>query len=489
MVVLRWGLSPVNHPFMYLKLLPPPLAFLYLVAVLALLQGCEKDTDQLTIEPLDATQFQHDASFATSVPDLYVEAGDIYREDLFHYEQDLATETITLPSSTNNIYLGTHEDIKGALLSYSRINTIGAADLEKLFEFDAAIIGLGLTPDMTLGEGRQVVERWMRDHGVTVEQFPLTYHTISIAIESLFENQITKLQKESKVQNLKGSESNSLCTVKGLLCTKTNSFVSSAAQAALGLGIKQVFKKVSDWTDVQQAAAAAAVVLIIDTFWDDIFCIEDCDDCGPAAGIRAVYNGCNFTGIQAVGSFEFVERFRYAIDINQDGAPDQVIPIENSNVGFIPKTSLPTAGFKASVEVLCDGGKEGKEGSIMPWPGGTLGLAYIDPRLPVAPARPTANFTAPPKKGSPYPYYYDTNTQLCFGMTNLATRGWTFVRWQTSGGGTPSTGTSTSNFCTKFSASQPTTFSVSAVFSHPCSPTNYVLSGPSFVVCPMGACD
>ena len=145
---------------------------IHLVVILVLLQGCEKDTDQLAIEPTDATFYLQDANFATSVPDLYVAAGDTYQEDLFYYEQDLTTGNITLPSSTDNIYLGTHEDIKGALTGYSRISSIGAADIEKLFEFDAAIAGLGLTANMTLGEGRQVVERWMRDHEVTVEQFP-----------------------------------------------------------------------------------------------------------------------------------------------------------------------------------------------------------------------------------------------------------------------------------------------------------------------------
>ena len=158
-----------------------------------------------------------------------------------------------------------------------------------------------------------------------------------------------------------------------------------------------------------------------------------------------------------------------------------------TNNGFVPKTSLPTAPFKAIVNVNCDGGNSGVAGSIMAWPVSRQSSVYVDPSLRVAPPSPTANFTQPPlladAASNGYPYFYPTNTQLCFGMTNLTTRGWTFVGWRTIGGN-PSTGNSTSSFCTRYNNTQPINRSVYAEFSHPCSSINYQLGGPTFVVKP-----
>lgn len=459
------------------------LSFLLLTLVFT---ACEKESGEPTFEAPEISSSRE--SFYQPNPSLYQAAGDAYRENLFYYNQDFEAGIINPVEDASEIYLGSIENNKGIIGGYVNQGSIDDLDQQKLYEFNNAIPDLGLTSNTTLLEGRAIIESWMTENAVTAKDFPLTYHTILIAIESLFENQITKLQKSDPGIILKGANDNTLCTVSGLFCTRTNAVVSGAAQAALALGYRQYFSSLTNWTTLQQNAAVAAIALILNTFWDDIFCNEDCDDCAPAAGIRAVYNGCNFTGIQAVGSFEFAEEWEYFIDRNQDGTTDQIIP-QRTNAGFVPKTSLPATGFKVFVDIKCDGGLQNQPGSVMPWPASRLAPVYVDPRLSVAPPRPTANFTQPALQGSPYPYFYNTNTQLCFGMTNLATRGWTFVGWRTSTGGSPSTGNYTSSFCTSFNASQATTASVYAEFSHPCSSTNYRLPGPSFVVCPPGTCN
>ena len=163
---------------------------------------------------------------------------------------------------------------------------------------------------MALAEARSIVGSWMAEKGVTVADYPLTFHAISVSTEALLKTQITYLEEDATKQQVipKGADNQTLCTVTGFFCSETNATVSAIAQAALALGVRSAFRQTSSWTAFQQDAATTAVVLIINTFWDDVFCQEDCDECGPATGIRAVYSGCNFTGIQAVGSFEFAER-------------------------------------------------------------------------------------------------------------------------------------------------------------------------------------
>ena len=454
--------------------------------LLLFLWSCEKDVEELsegaTPESLQASDF-----FTKASPQVYRAAGDAYREDMFNFTQNLETGTLELTNAVDDIYLGTRESVLGELTGYVHQGIVGDQDLSKLSEFTDAIPTLGLTGNMPLVEARSIVADWMQGNGVTVAEYPLTYHAISVATEAVLKTQVTRLEEDLKQQIVsKGANDNTLCTVRGTFCSQTNQTVSLAAQAALALGVRQAFRSASSWTTLQQDAATTAIVLIITTFWDVAFCNEDCDNCGPAAGIRAVYNGCTFMGIQAVGTFEHGEGFTYLIDVNQDGVYEMQRDIFD-NIGFVPRTSLPTAPFKVIVDVLCDGGRGNVPGSTMPWPVDRQAAVYINPALPVAPARPTANFTQPPLQGDAssngYPYFYPANTQLCFGMTNLATRGWTFVGWRTIGGN-PSSGSFTSSFCTTYSATQAINRSVYAEFSHPCSPTNFRLAGPSFVIKP-----
>ncbi len=406
-------------------------------------------------------------------------------------QQDLDAGTLEFTEEVDDIYLGTDESIRGALAGYTNQGVLDESDLGKLIEFGDAIDGLGFVGSMSLVNARGLVGNWMQNHGVSVVETPVSYHAISVLTEALLQTQVTRLQQDGKLTiPEKGADNNTLCTATGNFCG-TNATVSQAAQAALGVGVRETFRQTTNWTALQQDAAATAVVFLITTFISKNSCKNlDCDDCGPAAGIRAVYSGCTFTGIQPVGSFEFAEQVNYSIDKDQDGffetsLPARVMP--GTAVGFVPKAALPSTPFKVYADVLCDGGLIVAPGSIMPWPGTKQSPVYVDPKLSVAPPRPTANFTQPPllddAQSNGYPYFYPTNTQLCFGMTNLALRGWTFVGWGTVDGN-PSSSKFTSSFCIKYSNTQPIFKSVYAEFSHPCSSTNYKLSGPSFVVKP-----
>jgi len=330
------------------------------------LTNCEKDSTELTESTLENVESA--PSFFEAQPEVYRAAGDAYREDMFLLKRDLDSGTLELTDNVDDIYLGSQESIMGELTGHVQQGVIGEEDLSKLIEFNEAIPALGLTANMALTEARSVVESWMQNNGVTVIETPMTYHAISVATEALLKTQVTRLEEDSKQPTvLKGANDNTLCTVSGWFCGQSNATVSRAAQAALALGVRDAFRRASDWSSAQQSAAIAAILFIVNTFWDDIFCNEDCDDCGPAAGIRAVYNGCNFTGLQAIGSFEYAEAFEYLIDINQDGVYDITRELFNDS-GFIPKSSLPTTPFKVIVDVLCDGGRGNVPGSRMSWP-------------------------------------------------------------------------------------------------------------------------
>ena len=481
---------------MLLKILDFPLRPVGLLLLLLVLSTCEKDSplqDDIATTPVFGSD-----DFTSAVPETYREVGNTYRQDMFYQNEALKSGELSYDNSTEADF-SSDDELIDELESYVALGAFSAADLKLLLTFRSEVGSMGFVGATTLIEARGKLDSWMTDNSVTVEQYPLTYHTLQTAKEVLLTTQITQIFEASASKGISTKIGNDgqLCDViprysvppMSLLCTKTDAFASKAAQAALKIGIKKVFSTVLVWSSVATAGATAAVALVISTFWDDIYCKAVCDQCAPAAGIRMVYNGCTFTGIQAVGSFEFAEQWLYLIDANQDGTYERQV-FARSNNGFVAKADLPTTGFKVIVDVTCDGLSAPE--SQMEWPGGRQGPVYVDPRLPVAPARPFANFTKPALMGGTstggYPYFYPTNTELCFGMTGLATNGWTFKGWSASAG-SPSTGNSVSRFCTRYSNTEPITRSVNAIFSHPCSATDYVLPGPSFVACPVGRCN
>lgn len=206
---------------------------------------------------------------------------------------------------------------------------------------------------------------------------------------------------------------------------------------------------------------------------------EDCDECAPAVGIRPVHDNttCQFLGIEAVGTFEFAERWNFLIDVNRDGSFD-VTQTVTSNL--VPASSLPGSAFEVIVDVECDGETD------LPWPGGQQQPVTIDPNAPYSPPIPVATVNQPPLNQG---YYYSTNTQYCFGLSNLYAHGWTFDGWEASAG-TPSSGNNTSNFCTQWNNfSFPTTTDLNAKFSHPWVNYPVYISPSFFVVCPSGQCN
>jgi hypothetical protein len=425
---------------------------------------------------------------------MYRLVGDQYQEDLFYLKSDLDDGSIVIDEMTlGDVRLNTTEEDIGVLTYLVTGEAVTTQqDLDMLLQFREEVPSFGFTGQTPLSSARAYLRQWLSDREITELHYPLTYHAISVGAEALLTNQITRLREEGLDEGISfRSDNNTLCTVRGLFCSKTNAFVSKAAQTALAAGTKPLLKKTTNWSSGEINAVVIAIKLVLDTFMDSWFCKEECDDCGPAVGIRSVFNGCTFMGIEAVGTFEFAEEFVYRVDDNQDGVFDFNRQIFNSNP-FLTKSSLPNTPFKVIVDVGCDGARVGAQGSTMPWPLGTQGRVYVDPTASVAPPRPTAIVNGPPLQGSPYPYYHNTNTQLCFSLSNLATRGWTFVGWKTTvsgGSASPSTGNSSSTFCTTFNSSTTAFASVYAEFSHPCSPNNYTIQAGSFPVCPPGACN
>jgi hypothetical protein len=227
-----------------------------------------------------------------------------------------------------------------------------------------------------------------------------------------------------------------------------------------------------------QNAIGDVITNFVNTLWNEAWCKEQCDNCGPALGVAPIIQNCVFTGISAAGSqFEFVERFRFLFDYNLDGIVDQIDP--NVFQNFFPAGAINNNGpFNVRVDAFCDGDTE------FAWPGGAQ-WALVNPNAAPPALGPSASsFQAPPLQGG---YYYRPNTQLCFSAT-IITRGWTFNGWSANGG-SPSSQSSGSTFCTSFSSQNPIPRNVNLNFSDPCSGATRTVSGPSFLICPSGYCN
>lgn len=453
-------------------------SFLVFVLLIVLFTSCEK-------EPVDQKEKipnieSANTGFLTEVPDTYRETGIAYRDAMHYYQKAIKEGEVQNPATDQSFMF---EDIEASmkfLQAYESLGHVSNLDIEMLNTFIRYIESMNVSGTTDISEIRALVTDWITTNGISVKQYPLTFHTIMVAKEALFTNQITILREESDNLQLRGADDGFLCTVSGFLCGQTNQQVSTAARAAVIFGAGQAFKASVEWTDFQESAAVAAIGLIINTFWNVIFCNEDCDTCAPAVGIRPVFSNttCQFLGIEAVGTFEFAERWAFLIDDNQDGAFDLTRTVLSN---FVPASSLPSSTFDVIVDVDCDGATD------MPWPGGTQVAATVNPNATLSPSQPTATFNQPPLNQG---YYYLTNTQYCFGLSNLVTNGWTFAGWEASAG-TPSSGSSTSNFCTSWNNfSFPTTTGLNAKFTHPCASSPAYLSPSSFfIVCPPGQCN
>lgn len=446
--------------------------------LIVLFTSCEKE--QVAQNEKAPTVESTNTGFLEEAPETYRKTGIAYREALHYNQKAIENGEVQYPATDQSFMFEDAEASIKYLQSIESLGHVSNPDIEMLNSFMGYIESMTVSGSTDISVVRALILDWVATNGVSVQQYPLTYHAVMVAKEALFTNQITILREESDNLQLRGADDGFLCTVSGFLCTRTNEQVSNAARTAVIFGAAQAFKASVEWTTFQEDAAAAAIGLIIATFWNVIFCNEDCDMCAPAVGIRAVFDetGCQFLGIEAVGTFEFAERWIFLVDTNQDGAFDQTLTVLNN---FLPASSLPSSTFDVIVDVECDGATD------MPWPGGTQVPATVNPNATYSPPAPTATFNQPPLNSG---YYYLTNTQYCFGLSNLVTNGWTFDGWEASDG-TPSTGSSTSSFCTSWnSITFPTTTGLNAKFSHPCaSYPAYISPSSFFIVCPPGQCN
>lgn len=108
----------------------------------------------------------------------------------------------------------------------------------------------------------------------------------------------------------------------------------------------------------------------VENWWLERWCREECDACSSALGVAAIWDGCSFEGIAAVGSeFEFNEGIDFIFDYNLDGVVDEQRQRFDAQY---PAGAISNNGpFNVRVDVTCDGGRE------FPWPGGSNGRALI----------------------------------------------------------------------------------------------------------------
>jgi hypothetical protein len=425
---------------------------------------------------------------------MYTEFGTAYRQ--LAYAMVEAEADNRLVGYGNPAAAWTYEQAIQDLSSYTKTGIISEADIRRLESFRAFVSSGAINETMLTRDMVKKVNQWMVTEGITLESSPILYHAFQASKSALFDTQTALLKNKGKGvahgedDNFSKMNDGQYCIISGTFCTvrTQGGRLAGLVRGGVAAGVAGIFRETADWSSEQEiigiinlgnlaeTVTGAAIAGIVSTFWDEIFCSTECDNCGPAIGINAVFENCQFIGIRLIGNFEFADRFELVFDTDFDGAFDETRSIREPSSPFIPAAQLPPGNLNIAVDIVCDGAQ------AFPWPGGSNGV-FVD-RDNFTPVRPTANFTQPALESG---YFYRPYTPLQFTTFAVATQGWNFNNWAASGA-TPATGNSLFIFTTQFNQDIPLPRNVGLVFSHPCETNAYTVSGPSFLICPTGSC-
>lgn len=325
-------------------------------------------------------------------------------------------------------------------------------------------------------------ESFAAENSISLTGTPVTYAALRVVQHSTFSTDTYNATLGGKTAHQKGENDGQLCSPPW--------FCGSGANAALTVGnavALNEFRTTVEWSASAEVAAAAAISLAI-TSGFSWFCrqIANCDDCAAPVGVTILRDGpgnCNFAGIRPVGTFEWAERAEFFIDDNQNGV--FIGPLVSTSIEEFPEFILTdnqlvsleidlNSQFDVFVDITCDGGGAAN------WPVGQQNPVRIDP----SPDRvPVGTISRPPLTNG---YYYRPGTQICFQLNSFNAMGNTFVGWRAPGG-SPSTGSANTQFCTTFNQSTALPRGVQAVFQSPCTNQEFLL-GTSFLICPPSQC-
>ena len=336
---------------------------------------------------------------------------------------------------------------------------------------------------------KQAFAEWRADARINQEETPLVYHVSQILELVATTNQSTLPVSVNDLSHLAKSDDGSLCSIRhrnwlserlGLCGAVNNSVAADALRIAV---ISQVragavggLTALGFITGGPAGAVIGAVVgaLIqegLGALWSNTWCKLQCDDCGAANGVTALFNGCTFTGIMATGNaFEFNEGVTFRIDVNNDRQTDFTVP-SNPGSTISRSTLLPDdRPFRVQADVTCDGDEEIDWGNPTNW-------IPIDPVRTGPTLNPTANLTLPPMSGMSYP----AGQPLAFSA-NINTNGWTYLGWS-SPGGSPSSG-SGRTFTVRYNVVGIVEREITFRFRNPCTGATLTLSGGEpFLIC------
>jgi hypothetical protein len=315
---------------------------------------------------------------------------------------------------------------------------------------------------------------------------PLVYHVSHILELVATTNQSTLPVSVNDLSYLAKSDDGELCTIRhknwlserlGLCGAANNSIAGDALRIAVLAQIAAAPAAALTALNAISFGGASIVTAVIGALasnglaalWSNTWCMEQCDDCGPANGVTALFSGCTFTGIMATGNgFEFNEGVTFRIDVNNDRQTDFTVP---SNPGSVISRSslIPDGLFRVQADVTCDGDEEIDWGVSDNW-------IPIDPVRDRPTLNPTANLTLPPMTGMSYP----TGQPLVFSA-NINTNGWDYQGWSAPGG-SPSSG-SGRLFTVRYEYTGIVEREITLRFRNPCTGATLTLPGDSFVIC------
>jgi hypothetical protein len=371
-----------------------------------------------------------------------------------------------------------------ALVARGHLPGREAAAARHMIEF---LSDLGNRPYTRISEMKRAFAEWRADARINQEETPLVYHTSQILELVATTNQSTLPVSVNDLSSLAKSDDGSLCTIRHRnwlserlgLCGAANSSVAADAlriavltqvRAGAVVGLTALGSLAGPAGSVVGAVVGALIQAGLGALWSEAWCRTQCDDCGAANGVTALFNGCTFTGIMATGNaFAFNEGATFRIDDDRDGQVDFTVPSNQESV-ISRSSQLPDdRPFRVQVDVTCDGN------SVIPWGDPNFWIP-IDPVRNGPTLNPTANLTLPPTSGMSYP----TGQSLAFSAT-INTNGWDYLGWSAPGG-SPNSG-SGRIFGVTYDFFGIIEREITFRFRNPCTGATLTLLGDRFVIC------
>lgn len=377
---------------------------------------------------------------------------------------EAALNSLTLPRNTSR------NELESQLNYYAEKGVVAPQDAASLLKMLTFFDNCDWDGQTSLTDVSNQLNAFVETNGLNQTDYPITFHTVELMKEMLVNNPVSRLVKEQDENDLFKNDDGQLCTTSGWFCPSNNNVAAAAAEAAASAAaaaLKTVLIKAAG------PVGAIIAVLIKDAIKDafsSIFCNVECDECGPPAGVMALYNSdCSLRELRAAGTFEFAERWEFPIDENLDGTFDRTL--SNNTQNRAAGTSVTSDRNRVIADVFCD------DGNLYPWAGPRNQPVFVasDQRQmsPVAWVNRTS--------GS-FGFVQPMNTQICFSLTELGDGTWDRVGWSANTG-SPSSGSSgNTNFCTTFTGSGSRMVSVGMRYRNPCNPSQERFIATSFVV-------